>query len=79
MPILKLFLISILVLGLLANTSYAKNTDKLYEEALSSFNNKEYLDKLKLNSESNVLLFGCEGLTDDAMYQKLLNDGLQKI
>ena len=46
---------------------------------IGSFNNKEYLDKLKLNSESNVLLFGCEGLTDDAMYQKLLNDGLQKI
>jgi len=26
-----------------------------------------------------VLLFGCEGLTDKAMYQKLLSDGLQKI
>ncbi|MDB9718664.1 diaminopropionate ammonia-lyase [Candidatus Pelagibacter sp.] len=46
---------------------------------IGSFNNKEYLDKLELNLESNVLLFGCEGLTDDAMYQKLLNDGLQKI
>jgi diaminopropionate ammonia-lyase len=46
---------------------------------MGSFNNKEYLDKLELNLESNVLLFGCEGLTDDAMYQKLLNDGLQKI
>jgi diaminopropionate ammonia-lyase len=46
---------------------------------IGSFNNKEYLDKLKLNSESNVLLFGCEGLTDNAMYQKLLSDGLQKI
>jgi diaminopropionate ammonia-lyase len=46
---------------------------------ISSFNNKEYLDKLKLNEKSNVLLFGCEGLTDKAMYQKLLTDGLQKI
>ena len=46
---------------------------------IGSFNNKEYLDKLKLNSESSVLLFGCEGLTDKAMYQKLLSDGLQKI
>ena len=46
---------------------------------IGSFNNKEYLDKLKLNSESSVLLFGCEGLTDNAMYQKLLSDGLQKI
>jgi len=46
---------------------------------IGSFNNKKYLDKLELNSESNVLLFGCEGLTDKAMYKKLLNDGLQKI
>ena len=46
---------------------------------IGSFNNKEYLDKLGLNSESNVLLFGCEGLTDKAMYEKLLSDGLQKI
>ena len=46
---------------------------------IGSFNNKEYLDKLKLNAKSNVLLFGCEGLTDKAMYQKLLTDGLQKI
>ena len=46
---------------------------------IGAFNNKEYLDKLKLNTESNILLFGCEGLTDNAMYQKLLSDGLQKI
>ena len=46
---------------------------------IGSFKNKEYLDKLKLDAKSNVLLFGCEGLTDKAMYQKLLSDGLQKI
>ena len=46
---------------------------------IGSFKNKEYLDKLKLDVKSNVLLFGCEGLTDNAMYQKLLSDGLQKI
>ena len=46
---------------------------------IGSFNNKEYLDKLKLNEKSNVLLFGCEGLTDKKMYEKLLSDGLQKI
>ena len=46
---------------------------------IGSFNNKEYLDKLKLDSKSNILLFGCEGLTDKAMYQKLLIDGLKKI
>ncbi len=43
------------------------------------FKNKEYLKKLDLNQNSKVLLFGCEGLTDSAMYKKLLNDGLQKI
>ena len=43
------------------------------------FKNKEYLDKLALNKNSKVLLFGCEGLTDAAMYKKLLDDGLKKI
>ncbi len=43
------------------------------------FKNKEYLDKLALNKNSKVLLFGCEGLTDAAIYKKLLDDGLKKI
>ena len=43
------------------------------------FKKKEYLSKLKLNSDSKILLFGCEGLTDKAMYEKLLDDGLKKI
>jgi len=43
------------------------------------FKNKDYLNKLELNSNSRVLLFGCEGLTDNKMYQKLLNEGLKKI
>ena len=43
------------------------------------FKNKEYLNKLSLNSNSKILLFGCEGLTDAAMYKKLLDDGLKKI
>tara|TARA_B110000967_G_C18342036_1_gene297169 strand:- start:53 stop:526 length:474 start_codon:yes stop_codon:yes gene_type:complete len=43
------------------------------------FKNKEHLNKISLNSNSKVLLFGCEGLTDAAMYEKLLNDGLKKI
>ena len=43
------------------------------------YKNKEYLNKLDLNSDSKILLFGCEGLTDEAMYQKLLDDGLKKI
>jgi diaminopropionate ammonia-lyase len=41
--------------------------------------NKEYVNKLNLNSDSKILLFGCEGLTDTAMYKKLLEDGLKKI
>ena len=43
------------------------------------FKNKEHLNKISLNSNSKVLLFGCEGLTDAAMYEKLLDDGLKKI
>ena len=46
---------------------------------IGAFNNKQYLDKLELNSNSKVLLFGCEGLTDKEMYKKLLDDGLKKI
>ena len=42
-------------------------------------NNKEYLKKLNMNSNSKILLFGCEGLTDAEMYKKLLDDGLKKI
>jgi len=46
---------------------------------ISAFKNKNYLSKLNLNSESKVLLFGCEGLTDKDMYNKLLHEGLKKI
>ena len=46
---------------------------------IGAFNNKDYLNKLELNSDSKVLLFGCEGLTDKIMYEKLLDDGLKKI
>ena len=46
---------------------------------ISVFKNKDYLNKLELNSNSKILLFGCEGLTDNKMYQKLLSEGLKKI
>ena len=46
---------------------------------IGAYNNKDYLNKLELNSDSKVLLFGCEGLTDKIMYEKLLDDGLKKI
>jgi len=46
---------------------------------IGSIKNSNYASELELNEQSNVLLFGCEGLTDNEMYQKLLNDGLKKI
>jgi len=46
---------------------------------ISAFKNKDYLNKLELNSNSKILLFGCEGLTDNEMYHKLLGEGLKKI
>jgi len=46
---------------------------------IGAFNKKNYSNKLELNSNSKVLLFGCEGLTDESMYRKLLDDGLTKI
>ena len=36
-------------------------------------NNTEISNKINLNEESNVLLFGCEGDADEELYQKLLN------
>ncbi len=34
---------------------------------------EEIKRKIKLNKESNILLIGCEGDTDEEMYQKLIN------
>ena len=36
-------------------------------------NDVEIKKKINLNEDSNVLLFGCEGDTDEELYQKLLN------
>ncbi len=36
-------------------------------------NNKNIRNKLNLNTDSNILLFGCEGDADEELYQKLLN------
>tara|TARA_B100001093_G_scaffold515931_1_gene593490 strand:+ start:1462 stop:2607 length:1146 start_codon:yes stop_codon:yes gene_type:complete len=46
---------------------------------ISLFKNKDYSNKLDLNANSKILLFGCEGLTDNEMYKKLLEEGLSKI
>ena len=46
---------------------------------ISAMNDKNICNKINLNSQSNVLLIGCEGLTDTEMYNKLLNEGLRAI
>ena len=40
---------------------------------ISSCEDQNIKEKLKLNNNSNVLLIGCEGDTDKEMYQKLIN------
>ncbi len=40
---------------------------------ITSCENEKIKEKLKLNDDSNVLLIGCEGDTDQAMYQNLIN------
>ena len=46
---------------------------------ISAIKDKNICEKLKLNSQSNVLLIGCEGLTDFKMYNKLLKKGQEII
>ncbi len=41
---------------------------------IASYNDEQIKKKLDLNSNSNVLLIGCEGDTDQDMYQKLLKE-----
>ncbi len=40
---------------------------------ITSCEDQSIKEKLKLNDKSNVLVFGCEGDTDQEMYQKLIN------
>ncbi len=40
---------------------------------ITSCENDKIREKLKLNSNSNILVIGCEGDTDKEMYQKLIN------
>ena len=46
---------------------------------ISAIKDKNICEKLKLNSQSNVLLIGCEGLTDFKMYNRLLKEGQEII
>ena len=42
--------------------------------SLNNISNKEInVENLNLNQSSNVLVIGCEGDTDQEMYQKLIN------
>ena len=40
---------------------------------ITSCEDEKIKEKLQLNEKSNILLIGCEGDTDQAMYQKLIN------
>ncbi len=40
---------------------------------ITSCEDQEIKKKLDLNEKSNVLVFGCEGDTDQEMYQKLID------
>ena len=40
---------------------------------ITSCEDETIKEKLQLNEKSNILLFGCEGDTDQEMYQKLIN------
>ena len=40
---------------------------------IASCSNKKIKEKLNLNLKSNILVIGCEGDTDEQMYQKLIN------
>ena len=41
---------------------------------IASCNDQDIKNKLSLDSNSNILLIGCEGDTDQEMYQKLLKE-----
>ena len=40
---------------------------------ISSCEDEKTKEKIELNKNSNVMLIGCEGDTDQEMYQKLIN------
>ena len=65
---------------LLENSSFSENKIIAGENSapgvmclIASCKDKNIRNKLNLNSKSNVLLIGCEGDTDQEIYQKLLN------
>jgi len=70
------------VSSLLANKKFSKNKIEAGECATPGIIalkgicfNQELKNKIKLNKNSKVLVFGCEGATDEKMYNKLLKLG----
>ena len=49
--------------------------NRILEVEIASFSDEDEAikKKLQLNEKSNVLVFGCEGDTDQEMYKKLIN------
>ena len=65
---------------LLGNASFSKKEIIAGENSapgvislITSCEDEKIKEKLKLNKDSNILLIGCEGDTDQEMYQKLIN------
>ena len=65
---------------LLGNASFSKQEIIAGENSapgvislITSCEDEKIKEKLKLNQDSNILLIGCEGDTDQEMYQKLIN------
>ena len=70
------------VSSLLANKNFSKNKIEAGECATPGIIalkgicfNQKLKNKIKLNKNSKVLVFGCEGATDEKMYNKLLKIG----
>ena len=66
---------------LLANAGFSENKIIAGENStpgvislIASCNDEDIKNKLNLDSSSNVLLIGCEGDTDQEIYQKLLKE-----
>ncbi|AFS47709.1 Pyridoxal-phosphate dependent enzyme [alpha proteobacterium HIMB5] len=72
--------------ALLTNKDFSKNKIIAGEcgvpgiiSLISLMKEKEKVKEVGINENSKVLLIGCEGLTDQKMYDQLLNSGLEKI
>ena len=72
--------------ALLSNEEFSKNKIIAGEcgvpgiiSLISLMKDQEKIKDIGINKNSKILLIGCEGLTDQNMYDQLLNEGLRKI